>query len=472
MISLRNKKVAILGLLDPGVAMIRFAIHEKAQISAFGVATDLDIANIRKEISEYPVKFTTEKIPPDALEGFDLIILTATGEKAFPKQIENAEQKGVPVFTDLEVACDRYKKPMIAVTGSNGKSTVVNLIRQAIENDGKTAMVGGGEFKKFGDTLLEPIKQDFILMEINSVRLQMTRKFRPHVALFLNLHPGHVERHKNWQEYGEAKSKIFAQQTERDYLIFQVSPDVLKFVDVRAVKPKKYPFCYGQPVTRGACYNPQEPQKIIFISDSGKKTYFDLSNVKHPLGPLLVENFMAAVCAAKVIGISDPAIQKMIDQYRPLENRMELVSLINEVRFFNDAKSVNVVAAARALQSFSDHSVLLIAGGQYKTNQHYQTLVEVLKKKAKFLVIFGKDRERFFKKWEKGTETYLVPTLQEAFYLAARRAEPGDVILFSPAAPPEMLVHKTIPSRGRDFKRLIKEHAQVLKHRQYLETKI
>jgi UDP-N-acetylmuramoylalanine--D-glutamate ligase len=468
---LKNKRVAILGLLDPGVAMVRFAAQQGAQVTAFGFHTEREMKQVHKELKDVEAEIISkDNIPLDALLPFDLIVITTGGHRLYGGPLAKAEAAGVPVATDLEIACERYSAPIIAVTGSNGKSSVVHLIEKAIEWDGKTVMVAGGEYTKFGNTLLNPTKTNYILMELNSTRLQETRKFRPYISVFLNLYAGHVDRQKNFAEYGAAKAKIFEQQTPKDFAVIQASTDIAPYAQ-RKCKAQLYAFSFAQPVQRGAYYDKANHQGI-YIAKNGDKSLFSFKKVRHPLGPHHIENFLAALTVAKILKISDEAIQKMIDTFEPMENRMELVPTMDGVRFFNDAKSINVVATARALQSFPDHSVILIAGGEYKTNQFYQTLKEVLKKKAKILIIFGIHRNSFFKKWEGCTETYVVPTLNDAVYLAYRKAERNDNILFSPAATPEPMAHKTIPNRGKDFKRLIREQSEVKRRSQYLQDRV
>jgi len=206
---------------------------------------------------------------------------------------------------------------------------------------------------------------------------------------------------------------------------------------------------------------------LRFNDGQGRESCFSLERFKLP-GPHKVENLMASLALAKLCGVADAALQKAIDAMKDIPHRMELIKKIEGVSYFNDAKAANMMATLYSLQSFPDGKVVLIAGGEYMSQQFYKTLNPILQKKVKCLIIFGMYRERFFKHWGESTETFLVETLEEAVELASRKAEKGDAVLFSPASRPERHVHMSAPRRGEAFKKAVQSLVEMSKARRFM----
>jgi len=469
MTTLRNKKVAVLGLLDPGVAAIRLVSKEGGKIKAFGIATEKEIKRIQAELKGISFEIETSEPPPDALLDFQQIILTPGGGRRYQKQIEAAKKKGIPVLTDLELALERYKSPVIAVTGTNGKSSVVDLIRQAIEASGKKALVAGGDYQDFCDSVLKTEKYDWVVLELNSSRLSRANTVKPHIAVLLNIYSGHSERHKNFSDYVDAKAKIFIHQTQDDFFVYQKTTGFIdKVIAQKGCQAQLVPFSFGL-LEEGVFLRPDE--KLIVARLKQKESRFSYLNFGLT-GTHNVENAMAAVAVAKICGLSDPSIQQMLDSARPLPDRMELVQKIGGVSYFNDAKSVNSVATASSLHCFEDKGVILIAGGTFSPHSKNRFLVEMFSKKVKCLILFGDQRRDFYKNWGDSTESYVVPELKDAVELAYQKAGKGDVVLFSPAARPELHVHGSTQKRGAEFRRLVKELSEMEKAKQILTRRI
>jgi len=464
MLSLRNKKVTVLGLLDPGLAAIRFLQKQGAKVIAVGVVTDAILQEIKEEFKNTPCQFFSPEIPKNTLLNSELVIQTSGGGRKYSVEIEEARAKGVPILTDLEFACQYYQAPMIAVTGTNGKTSVVKIIQSLLEQGGKKVLVAGGDYQDFCDSLLKTGPWDFVLLELNSSRLFRLGHFHPHIAVLLNLYPGHSERHGSFEEYSKIKAKIFKELDATDYLVCQDQQEIVDLVRGLGVKGKVFPFSFFKPPVRGTFFQAGKPRKIVFLSAKGDKHEF----VADALGLEAVSdylNLMAGVTVAKLCGIEDSQVQAGIRQFKSLPNRLEFVRSIEGVRYFNDAKSVNVASTSVALDTFPDKNVILIAGGQYKSKQFYNFLLPNLEKKVRVLVLFGEYRRKFEEKWGKATETYVVPTLMEAVQLASKFAQKGDVVLFSPACVAESHVHANPKARGDEFKRVLGEIAELAKIR-------
>jgi len=463
-IPLKNKKVAVLGVMSQGMAVIRFLHQQGARVTAYGLAGEDEAKSIRQELEGIPFELITQDIPTDGLKSAELIIVSSGGERRYKSQIESARQAKIPLLSDLELACEYYAAPIIAVTGSNGKTTVVHMIKTVLEGAGKKVLAAGGDYEEFAESILRSDPYDIVILELNSSRLMRTAHFRPNIAVFLNLYPGHSERHGGLEEYGDAKAKIFTDQTEEDFLIFQASQEVIHVIEKHGGRAKAYAFSLLQPIQRGAYFD-KEKKEIVFLSETGEKTTFSYEKPGMK-GIQNLENMLATVCVAKILKISDEAIQDTISSIQPLPNRLEPVQKIEGVAYINDARSVNVAATVTALYSCRDQSTVLIAGGEFKIGQLYENLNPLLRQKVKSLIIFGEDRLRLFEQWKDATQTFVVPTLKEAVTLASQKAEKGMGVLFSPACSPEMHTHATTQERGEEFKRWVKEMGERVKKKQ------
>ncbi|HKX12386.1 MAG TPA: UDP-N-acetylmuramoyl-L-alanine--D-glutamate ligase, partial [bacterium] len=398
----------------------------------------------------------------------DYLILTSGGY-LYQKTIERLRSEGKPIFTDLELACHFYKAPVLAITGSNGKSTTMHLTKSLLEGAGKKVLTAGGDNVDFAQSILAKEPYDYALLELSSIRLQWSTSFRPKVAVYLNLYPGHSDRHDSMKEYGLAKAKIFSQQGPEDLLIHQASPDIRAIVDEVGCRAKIWEFSAYQEIMEGAFYRAKD-RSIVFRPGDGSESVFKLE--KFPLvGLHNFENLAASTLVAKACEISDGSIQNTIGLMKPLSDRIELLKKINGAPYFSDAKASNTMATLSSLLSFPDHSVVLIAGGEYMKHQLYWMLKDPLARKVKHLIIFGMYRDHFAKHWGGVTDTYLVNNIEEAVEVASRLAGKGDNVLFSPAARPEPAIHMSVPRRSKAFRQAVDKAAELNKARSYLPTR-
>lgn len=464
---LRNKKVNVLGLGFAGIATMKFLNAQGAKVKGFGYAGPEDLARATEALKGTQVELVTDEGRGPELLDSEMIIMTSGG-KQFEEYYERARSKKIPILSDLELACLYYKAPVIAVTGSNGKSTVMAMLQSFLEAGGKKVSMAGGQYHHFLE-VISPIP-DYYLLEVSSTRLQKSRQFKPHMSIFLNLYPGHGERHATLEEYGEAKAKIFAQQGPQDFAIYQFSPDIVALVKSHQLKARRFRFSLEHELKYGAFYS-EESREVIFRIGMDRESRFSLKNFVLP-GPHNLENLMATICAAKLLGVKDEVIQKSIDGLRPIPRRLELFHKAEGVKFYDDSRSVNAMATLQSLKAFPDKSVILIVGGDYIRQQFYKILRPVLERKARGVIIFGHHRERFFKKWEGTTEIYMVVTIEEAVQVAVNMAEKGSVVLFSPAARPDPTVHSSEPQRSQIFREAVLKTASMLQARRTLSFRV
>ncbi len=467
MVELRNKKVGVLGIGLAGIATMKFLHKHGAKVKGFGYAVPLDLERAENALKGTGIELVLDETRGAELLDSELIVIT-TGGKIFEAFLNKAETLNITVLSDLELACLFYKAPIIAVTGSNGKSSVMAILQKVFEAAGKKVKMAGGDFPHFLEIV--STAPDYYLLELSSARLQKSSHFKPHISIFLNLYPGHGERHETFEEYGLAKSKIFAEQGPGDAVIYQFSPDVVKLVKTVKTSALRFRFSLEREVLYGAFYS-ESSCEIVYRRRPGVESRFSLKNFSLE-GPHNVENLMAAICAVKFCGIKDEKIQQVIASLRPLSRRLEMFHKAEGVKFYDDSRSVNMAATMQSLQAFPDKSVVLIAGGDYIRQQFYKALRPVIESKVRCLIIFGNYRERFFKKWEGTTEIYLVVDLEEAVKVAINQAERGNNILFSPAAKPDPTVHSGEPQRSKIFREAVLKNAALLQARRAINFRV
>ncbi len=456
MYNFKDKKVAVLGLLEPGIATIDLVQKEGGNPTGYGRATENELKQIKQRLKN--VEVILEDISGTGLLSFDCVIITPGGSRRYATQIEQCRKKSIPVFTDLELALSRYKAPVIAVTGTNGKSTVVHMLKNIFELAGKKILTAGGDYSSFSESISKPTSCDFVILELNSSRLLRASSVSPHIAVITNIYSGHSERHKSFKEYADAKAKIFTNQKKCDFLVYQKTTGLIdELIQEKPYQGSLYPFTFEAKVERGACLDIPHKQ-IIFKDEKGQKSVFSYDKFTL-LGTQNVENAMAAISVAKLCGIEDHFIQKMLETIQNLPDRMEVLQKVKGVSFVNDAKAVNPVATLSSLHGFQDRSVVLIAGGTFSPHIKNKYLLEMMKQKVRCLIVFGEERREFYKVWGASTETYVVTTLKDAVKLALEKAEKGNLVLFSPAARAELHSHGSTQKRGEEFRRLVKELA-------------
>ncbi|HKY62351.1 MAG TPA: UDP-N-acetylmuramoyl-L-alanine--D-glutamate ligase [bacterium] len=469
MLVLKGKRVAVLGLMDAGVAAIRFLAAQGAKVQAYGVATENDLKRIRAELKTVSYELFVESPTRQALESQDYVILTSGGYH-YHEVTDPLRAAGKTFLTDLELASHFYTRPIIAITGSNGKSTTIHLVKAFLEAGGKKVLTAGGDHVDFAQSLCEKTPYDYVLLELSSARLRETERFRPHIAVFLNLYPGHSDRHDSMRSYGLAKSKIFSGQGEDDFLVHQASHEIQEIIREVGSKAKALRFSVYEELEVGIFYR-SRGNSLRFRDGKGNESKYRLERFSFP-GPHNIENLAAAVLVAKICGIPDEIIRKTIETVAPLPDRVELITKIGGVAYYSDARSSNAIATLKSLQTFPDGKVILIAGGEYMEHQLYWMLKDTIAKKAKALVVFGMNREHFRKHWEGSTQILMSENLETAVEIANRLAEKGDIVLFSPAARPEPAVHMTVKKRSLVFRQAVEKNAELSKVRAYFPTRI
>jgi UDP-N-acetylmuramoylalanine--D-glutamate ligase len=436
----------VVGLARTGIATAKFLKTKGSLVTATEVKPKEEMGEALQELKGMDIKAEWGGHRIDTFLKQDLIVVSP-GVDLSIEPIQRAMKQGVRVISEIELAYDFIHIPIIAVTGTNGKTTTTLLIGEMLKEDGKKAGVGGN----VGDPLIlfanGKERWEVLVVEISSFQLEAIEGFRPRISVLLNITEDHLDRYPSYDDYIEAKVRIFANQNSGDVAVLnRDDPIVMQYQE--KVKAKKVLFSLREKLEEGAFSNGQ----TVFLKLGEKGEEYSLA--KTPLkGIHNVENMMAALTAARVFGCSKKAIQDTLNRFEGLEHRLEFVREIKGVRFYNDSKGTNVGSVVKSLQSFAG-PVILIAGGKDK-NGDLNPLKELIQKRVKHLILIGEAKERMNRELGGLTDTAMAKTMEEAVFLAHQKAKGGEVVLLSPACS-SFDMFKDYKERGNVFKEAVK----------------
>lgn len=384
---------------------------------------------------------------PLILEAFEVVKSPGVPEKA--QVIQRIRSAGIPVISEIEFAARYTNATIIAITGSNGKTTTTSLTYHLLKTAGYKVAVAGNIGNSFAMELASGIQYDFYVLEISSFQLDDIVLFKPHIAVITNITPDHLDRYNYSVDlYSKAKLRITLNQHAEDHLIYSAdSPELTKQLMSHQVKAQPHPFSLQT-----------EPENGIFVKDNSivlpnkSRISLDFLTLK---GKHNLYNTMVAVAIGHFAGIENQAIESGLLSFEPLEHRLEPVAIVNGVEFINDSKATNIDSAWFALDAMNQ-PVIWIAGGTDKGND-YSVLEEFVKTKVKAIVCLGVDNSKIHQAFghmlkniidTKGADE----AVQKAFHLA----EAGDVVLLSPACASFDLFQNYM-DRGRQFKESVRQ---------------
>jgi UDP-N-acetylmuramoylalanine--D-glutamate ligase len=381
----------------------------------------------------------------DLLEGIDAVI-PSPGVARGHVLLSRALSRGVPVLSEIELASRVLACPILAVTGTNGKSTTTVLLGTMLKEAGVCVFVGGNLGTPLIDACLEKQNLQAAVVEVSSFQLEWVYTFRPQVALLLNLTPDHLDRYSDIREYQRAKTQLFAAQHPGDVVVLN-RDDPWVWEQRRRMRGATISFG-REPVEFGTFL---DGDTIVYCGPEPPPRRFPLHAVSLQ-GAHNQENMMAAVTAAAIWGAPDAAIQRGLERTTGLPHRLQLVRERDGVRFFDDSKGTNVGAMEKSLASFSGN-VILLAGG-YDKGGDFGVLTSLLKRRVKHLIMFGAAGSRIRSQLNGAVPSSVVPTLAAAVQQAVRYAVPGDTVLLSPGCA-SFDEFADYAARGRRFRELV-----------------
>ena len=436
-----GKNVTVVGLARSGIAAAR-ALHALgAQVTVTDKKPLDQLAPQVKALGSGRIAVEAGGHPDHIFARADLIVLSP-GVPKIP-QVLKAQQRGVKVISELELAWLLSDSPYIGITGTNGKSTVTTLVGLMLEKARKKVLVAGN----IGNALTEDIAllkgQDWIVAELSSFQLEDIETFRPRVATILNITQDHLDRYHDLDEYGKAKARIFMNQKKEDVLVLNFDDPIVKSYATRTAATV-IPFSRSLRFNPGACV-----LDGVFLYNGEPVCRTDEVRIK---GVHNLENALAAAAVSCAAGADTGSVAAVLREFPGLEHRLEFVRTRNGVTYINDSKGTNVGAVEKSVEGFSE-PVILIAGGLDKGSD-FSPLFKLFKEKIKLLILIGKAADAMDKALGTATVTVRAATLQDAVALASTRSSAGDVVLLSPACA-SFDMFKDFEDRGRQFKQAV-----------------
>ena len=449
---LKGKKVLVVGLGKSGLAAALFLRRAGAQVT---VSDMRSAAALSREIPALLDEGIMVESGGHGLLTFrrqDLIVVSPGVPLDTPELVQ-VKAFGLPVIGELELASQFLKGRVLAITGSNGKTTTTAMTGEILAKAGMRAQVGGNIGVPVIDLIDASQDDGWSVLEVSSFQLESSDLFHPSIAVILNITPDHLDRHGTFENYAMAKERIFASQTVDDALVLNASNARTVVAAQRSVA-RVFWFSRQAPVNQGAWV---EDGYVVFRSSNDapieKILALDAISLK---GSHNVENVLAAVCATRLAGASAASIANAITEFRAVEHRLEYVTTENGVEYYNDSKATNVDAAAKAIEAFPG-CIHLILGGKDK-NSNYADLSELLRKRVKAVYTIGSAAVKIETQLRGMVPLVSCETLDRAVAAATKAAHPGDVVLLSPACS-SFDQFESYEHRGRVFKELVMEKA-------------
>jgi len=441
-----GKKIIIIGMGKTGIATARFlgnqgakvVVTDEKQFDQWGGEFKQIAGEKWLEVGDYNAR---------VLEGANIVV-PSPGVPPNSDLLVEAQKKNIPVVSEIELAYWFLKVPVIAVTGTNGKTTTTTLLGEILRRSGKKVFVGGN----IGTPLIEYAetsqKDDFVVAEISSFQLQWIEKFRPFIAILLNITCDHINYHGSFAQYRRVKAGIFANQTKTDWAILNAADQEQDGI-ADATYAQIVKFSSKDVLSQGIFIKDND---IVLIMPGFNEEKYPLGIINLP-GLHNVENVMAAIMAARLCGCSQKDIIAAVRAFSGLPHRIEFAGERNSIKFYDDSKGTNVGSVVRALETFTQ-PVILLLGGRDKDGD-FESLKPLLKKKTKKVILFGEARNRIASLIGEETPVLKKAGLREAIQSAYQDAQSGDVVLLSPgcASFDEFANYK---DRGNFFKGVVR----------------
>ena len=427
--NLFKKKVLVVGLGMTGVATARFLNKMGAVVTVTDMAKEDELGESVAIIRELGINMELGSHENSTFENVDLIVLSPGVPHAIP-QIQRAKDKGIDVLGEIELASKFIDQPVIAITGTNGKTTTTTLLGEMLKSSGFNVFVGGN----IGTPLIGYVdreeKAEIIVVEVSSFQLDTIESFKPKVSVLLNITEDHLDRYPDFNAYIKSKCRIFENQNSGDTVVLNgFDPLIRKCTE--NIDSRKLFFNARKENEEGTTVNGKNI-KLFFEGSSKTKSpmSIDLSGTSIK-GKHNIENACAACLSALSAGGTLKGIQTALDSFKGLPHRLEYVATVNDVKYFNDSKATNMDAVARALECFSDR-VILIMGGRNK-GADFDSLRDAVRHITKKIIAIGEAKENIISSFNDVVPVNTASTMEDAVFKACDAAKPGDIVLLSPA---------------------------------------
>jgi len=447
---LHNKRVLVVGLGKSGVASALFLKEHGARVTVSDTKSEDQLRDEIPVLLDQGIAVETGGHGERTFRGQDLIVVSPGVPVDAPPLLQ-ARASGEPVIGEIELAAQHIAGPVVAITGSNGKTTTTTLAGEILTAGGFPTLVGGNIGTPAISLVERATRETVVVLEVSSFQLETIQTFRPKVAVILNITPDHLDRHRTFQTYVDAKARIFENQQSSDFGVLNEDDATCATLGSRT-RAQVFWFSRKKEVKQGAWVRDGQ---ILFRDGRGQREIMLVSEI--PLkGAHNVENVLAAVCAGALMGCKPEQLRVAIRNFKAVEHRLEYVATVQGVEYYDDSKATNVDATIKALESFPAN-IHLILGGKDKGSD-YRVLNDLLRERVKRVYTIGAAAEKIESHIKGAVEIVHAETLDNAVRRAAAVAQPGDIVLLAPACA-SFDQFQSYGHRGRVFKDVVKSLA-------------
>ena len=453
MVDLEGKRVLVIGLARSGQAVARFLAGVGAMVTGTDIKQEADLdGESLSELRALSVNLVTGVYAEVQEEQYDLAVVSPGVPLTIPP-VETAERLGIPVWSELELAARVGREPIIAVTGTNGKTTTTALTVYIFQQAGRRVLVAGN----IGIPLIREVERageqgfgvDYWILEVSSFQLERSLEFHPHIAVFLNLTPDHLDRHTTLEEYGRVKERVFANQGPEDLAVLNLDdPWVANHIHGLTARE-----CWFSTQRAPAGGIGVADGSIVYETGGARQVLCPVQDVRIP-GRHNLENALAAAAAALLSGIDCQTIAAALSTFPGVPHRLEPAGVLGGVKYVNDSKGTNPESVLKALDSFQE-PIILIAGGKPKGSD-FTRLAGRIRSRVKALILMGQAAPQIEQAVRAAgyTAIWNEASLEGCVRTAARLAAPGDLVLLSPACA-SWDMFRDYEERGDLFKKLV-----------------
>ena len=449
---LAGRKALVAGMARTGVAAARFLTGRGALVTVSEARPEKELGGVAAELRARGIEIECGGNRVESFRAADFIVLSPGVPLNIPP-LQKARERKIEILSELELAWRFLRGTTVAVTGSNGKTTTTALLGRIFQKAGRPTQVGGNIGTPLV-SLVDTATDDTVnVVEASSFQLEAVTSFAPKVGALLNLTPDHLDRHASMGEYIAAKAKLFGQQGADDFAIFNADDPAVVALEPE-VRAQRFWFSRKRRLDVGSFL---EDDWIVFANGPEREKVLERSAIRLK-GRHNLENVLAAVCAARLLGVPAEAVRAGISEFEGVEHRLEFVAEIDGVSYFNDSKATNVDSALKAIEAF-DQKLVVILGGKDKGGD-FAPLGEPLRQRARRTLLIGAASKKIAAQLEGAVEFEMLETLPPAVARAAEIAEPGDVVLLAPACA-SFDQFESFEHRGRCFKEEVRRRVSI-----------
>lgn len=446
----KDKKVLVSGVAKSGISATYLLKKLGANVTIQDAKTEDKLGDVVTELKNNGITLFLGANPDDIIEDMDILVMSPGVPTDLPF-VNKARENNIPVIGEIELAYMFCKSPIIGITGTNGKTTTTTLVGDICKAYYNNTFVVGNIGNPFADITLDTTNDGAVVAELSSFQLETIKEFTPKVSAVLNITPDHLNRHHTLENYIAAKERVFENQTADDYCILNYNDETTKAM-ANKTKAKVIFFSLNNSLEEGI----YSDDKSIYIKALGyDQKVVDIDELKI-LGGHNVENAMAAIGCSIALGVPMDIVVKVLKAFTAVEHRIEYVTTVNDIEFYNDSKGTNPDASIKAVEAMK-RPICIIAGG-YDKGSDFTEWIDTFKGRVKFVAVIGAVKDKIVDTLNKAdfTNYKTADTFEEAIDLCYENAEKGDCVLLSPACA-SWDMFKSYEQRGEIFKDYVRK---------------